>query len=225
MRDKVKEHIDMQNVNGNIYYKWIDNDGNRMEFSTSQVWKVFRRNNPKVNWWHVIWFKQFDPKQAFIIWLAKLNRLNTQDRIQKWMPNQSFKCVLCDKVNDSVNHLFFSCEYSLKVWSSLKHYLLFKGLSNCLIEIIQSLAQYPYTSNIWCILNRIVLAACVYYIWQERNYRIFKKAQRSEGILSDEIVKFVQIKMLTFRVKQSKAVKCAAKIWKLKLQNSRFCIE
>ncbi|XP_071727085.1 uncharacterized protein [Rutidosis leptorrhynchoides] len=93
-----------------------------------------------------------DPNHAFILWLVMLNRLNTQDKIQKWLPNQVLRCSLCEKVNDSVNHLFFKCDYSL---------------------------EYPYLNNIWCILSRVVLAASIYYIWHERNGILFNKKKRS----------------------------------------------
>ncbi|XP_071696401.1 uncharacterized protein [Rutidosis leptorrhynchoides] len=222
IKDKVKIHINVQSCNGINSYLWVDNAGNKVQFSSQRVWKDFRTNNNKVAWSHVIWFKQFDPKMAFILWLAVLKRLNTQDRIQQWMPNVVLSCVLCNKERDSIDHLFFSCEYSLKVWERLKSCLIFRGLPNLLSQAVQVLSQYPHTNNIWCILNRLVLAACVYYIWQERNHRVFKDVKRSANVLSDMIFNYVQMKMLTFKVKPSSAVIKAAKMWKLQLLGSRF---
>ncbi|XP_071728683.1 uncharacterized protein [Rutidosis leptorrhynchoides] len=134
IREKIKMHIDLQIINGSECYSWIDNDGKKVQFSIQEVWKVYRRDRGKVPWYHVIWFGQCDPKQAFILWLAVLSRLNTHDRLQKWMHNQNFNCVLCGQGPDSVMRLFFKCEFSLKVWRHMKSHLFFKGLPDSLAK-------------------------------------------------------------------------------------------
>ncbi|XP_071740414.1 uncharacterized protein [Rutidosis leptorrhynchoides] len=225
LRDKIKPHIHYNSGVNNEDCVWITNEGKKVNYSTQQVWLDLRSNKSKVNWHHVVWFKLFDPKSAFILWLAILNRLNTQDRLEKWMTNQSFVCALCEKTKDSVNHLFFLCEYSIKIWRNLKANLVFQGLPNCLNEIVSRLAQYPYTNKIWNIINRLVLAACVYWIWKERNCRIFKKKKRSEDELCKEIVNFIRLKLLTFKVKQSNAVIKVAKIWRLRWANMKFYMD
>ncbi|GJR64785.1 RNA-directed DNA polymerase, eukaryota, reverse transcriptase zinc-binding domain protein [Tanacetum coccineum] len=62
---------------------WLDNQNEKKEFSTRQAWNDLRENVDKVEWHHVVWFPRFQPRQAFIIWLAILERLATQDRIKK----------------------------------------------------------------------------------------------------------------------------------------------
>ncbi|XP_071728929.1 uncharacterized protein [Rutidosis leptorrhynchoides] len=160
--------------NGREEIKWLTNEGKKVHFSTHQVWKDLRVSKPKVLWHHIVWFKFFEPKHAFILWLAILNRLSTQDRMQIWMPGSVFKCSLCDKVNDSIRHLFFECEYSKSIWMVMKGKLLFKGLPNQIDGIVDCLAKYPYNNKIWCTVNRIMLAACVYFVWNERNCRLFR---------------------------------------------------
>ncbi|GJZ74377.1 RNA-directed DNA polymerase, eukaryota, reverse transcriptase zinc-binding domain protein [Tanacetum coccineum] len=62
---------------------WIDSHNVKKEFSTNQAWHDLRGNSEKVEWHHVIWFSQFQPRHAFILWLASKERLATQDRIAK----------------------------------------------------------------------------------------------------------------------------------------------
>ncbi|XP_071718391.1 uncharacterized protein [Rutidosis leptorrhynchoides] len=197
LREKVKPHVD---IDGDIF-RWVTNEGKKTVFSTQLG---------------------FDPKHAFILWLAVLNRLNTQDRMMKWTSNQDLKCVFCGKVADSITHLFFGCDFSLKIWKCMKEKILYRGIPDNLPDIMQGMAVYPYSRNIWSIINRLLIAASVYFIWQERNHHIFRKVQRDEAAICKDIQNFMQLKLLTFKVKQSWAVKRAAKVWGLKCLNSSF---
>ncbi|XP_071699385.1 uncharacterized protein [Rutidosis leptorrhynchoides] len=148
---------------------WVKNDNRKVVYSTSHVWKDLKPNNPIKTWWHVVWFKQIIPKHAFILWLVIWDRLPTQDRLCKWNYSGSFKRPLCDGGPDSRKHLFFECKYSKKFWKYMKEKLLFKGLSHKIEDIIDEMAKFPSRNQIWSIITRLVIAAAVYYIWNERN--------------------------------------------------------
>ncbi|GJT07883.1 RNA-directed DNA polymerase, eukaryota, reverse transcriptase zinc-binding domain protein [Tanacetum coccineum] len=64
--------------------------------------------------------QQCIPSHAFVAWLAIQGRLLTWDRILSWNPDAELKCPLSKKCPDSHNHLFFQCDYSMKVWSTMK---------------------------------------------------------------------------------------------------------
>ncbi|XP_071720735.1 uncharacterized protein [Rutidosis leptorrhynchoides] len=216
LRDKIKHHIGSEDVNGRLLFHWVNNDGKKVPFPTQQVWLDFRINRDKVNWHEAVWFKGYDPKHAFILWLAILNRLSTQDKMLKWMPNQDLKCIFCGVEADSINHLFFQCNYSLDVWKHMKQKLLYKGLPNDLQGIVQGICKYPAKRNIWSILNHLVVAACVYHIWQERNNRIFKKISRKVEGVCNVIQDYVKCKLLTFKVKQTSAIREVEIVWDVK---------
>ncbi|XP_071719592.1 uncharacterized protein [Rutidosis leptorrhynchoides] len=213
LRNKIKPHVGYDLVNGRRKVSWIDNSGKKVPFSTQQVWADFRCNRVQVVWHHVIWFKGFDPKHAFVLWLAVLNKLGTQDRLSKWYPYNVYRCVLCENSVDSVRHLFFQCSYSIKVWYGMKSKLIFKGIPDNLPEIVQRLSDYPFSCNIWNIINRMVLAASVYFLWHERNCRLFRSEKRSEEEVCRLIQDFIKCKILTLKVKKSKVVNRAASIW------------
>ncbi|XP_071687187.1 uncharacterized protein [Rutidosis leptorrhynchoides] len=205
-------------------FQWITNSGKYVNFSSHQVWIDLKADNVKVNWAHVIWFNYLDPKQAFIIWLAKLNRLTTHDRLENWISGQNFKCALCGLVKDSVCHLFFSCEYSSKVWRKIKERIIFKGIPNSLPEIMNELAKFPVSNHIWSIINRWVVAACVYFIWQERNFRMFRNEERKEDVICSVIVNFVQCKLMSIKVKKSSAVMKAASLWNMRWIDNKLVL-
>nr|GEW55108.1 RNA-directed DNA polymerase, eukaryota, reverse transcriptase zinc-binding domain protein [Tanacetum cinerariifolium] len=63
---------------------WVGRDNKEVNFSTKVAWLSLRDNWPKVQWSHVVWYSQYNHKQAFILWLPIHGRLMTQDRIMKW---------------------------------------------------------------------------------------------------------------------------------------------
>ncbi|GJS11125.1 RNA-directed DNA polymerase, eukaryota, reverse transcriptase zinc-binding domain protein [Tanacetum coccineum] len=62
---------------------------------------------------------QLIPRHAFILWLAIQGKLMTQDKMEKWQNNVDLRCALCKNCVDSHDHLFFKCDYALKVWKEM----------------------------------------------------------------------------------------------------------
>jgi len=53
-------------------------------FVSSNTWDFMRKMKQEVRWWPIVWFHQAIPKQAFILFLAVLNRLSTRERVVAW---------------------------------------------------------------------------------------------------------------------------------------------
>nr|GEU87335.1 hypothetical protein [Tanacetum cinerariifolium] len=106
-------------------------------------------------------------------------KLKTQDRLRQWDVGSSIdinllKCPLCDSVPNSHGQLFFECSFSSQVWAKTTVSILFK----------------------------IVVAATSYYIWLERNRRLFKKKTSSPDQIVDVILSTVRLKLVTFKFKK-----------------------
>ncbi|XP_071728294.1 uncharacterized protein [Rutidosis leptorrhynchoides] len=210
-------HIQIPVINNNVdMVKWVTNDNIRVEYSTKQVWRDLRANGSFKDWYHVVWFKQLVPKDAFILWLVICDRLPTQERISKWKPSFNSLCPLCGRIPDSIDHLFFECCYSRNVWKIMKSMILFQGLTCKIGDIITSMSNYPFKNQIWSVITRLVIAAAVYYIWQERNKRLFKGEKKNEKDLAELAIDFIRVKLLTLKVKQSKNIHKAEEIWEIK---------
>ncbi|XP_071704107.1 uncharacterized protein [Rutidosis leptorrhynchoides] len=184
-----------------------------VQYSTKQAWLDLRVNGPVTSWHHIVWYSQLIPKHAFILWLAIWDRLPTQVRLQKWSLKKDSKCLLCDQEADSINYLFFECFYSAKVWVLMKDNLILKGLPNKLTGIIEMMPKFPGKNQIWGIVTRLVLAESVYYIWQERNQRLFRGKKREVEELVDIAKEYIRVKLLTLKVKKSDAVTSVERIW------------
>ncbi|GJT92150.1 RNA-directed DNA polymerase, eukaryota, reverse transcriptase zinc-binding domain protein [Tanacetum coccineum] len=99
--------------------------------------------------------------------------------------------VLCCK--DSHSHLFYQCGFSQGIWERLKVMCRLEDLS-------------------------LVLGAVVYFIWQERNFRLFRSVKRPADKVCDVIVDTVRLRLLGLKIKRSLEVDKAAAIWKLPIK-------
>nr|GEV34469.1 hypothetical protein [Tanacetum cinerariifolium] len=93
----------------------------------------------------------------------------------------------------------------IKVWNrddDLKYHLDYDSMD----EVVKFLEEHACKNNIWRVMNRLILAAVTYYIWQERNDMFLKKECKSEMKLCSIIKDNIKNKKMSFRVKRSSVV-------------------
>ncbi|GJZ36144.1 hypothetical protein Tco_0581961 [Tanacetum coccineum] len=73
-------------------------------------------------------------------------------------------------------------------------------------------------SSIISVVSRLVFAASTYFIWQERNNRIYSKGMRKEEQVCDSIIEIVRLKLLSLRFKKSTNVLQTLQVWKIPFQ-------
>ncbi|GKD87070.1 RNA-directed DNA polymerase, eukaryota, reverse transcriptase zinc-binding domain protein [Tanacetum coccineum] len=150
-----------------------------------------------------------------------MKKLVTQDMLALWYPGKVWKCPLCMLTEDSHNHLFSECEFSNEVWNKVQTMINARGLKN-LDSSMLKFSNMPCTNSIWSIVRRLTIASTVYHIWQERNSRVFQQKNRSPGVLYQIIMDNVNCRLLSLKVKNSKAVKSVEELWKIKMNNIYF---
>ncbi|GJW01885.1 RNA-directed DNA polymerase, eukaryota, reverse transcriptase zinc-binding domain protein [Tanacetum coccineum] len=154
------------------------------------------------------------------VWMtndAILGRLTTQDKLLKWYPEKQVKCALCDLCPDSLDRLFFECNYSSTVWNCMKGRIKQPNMPDKWELIMQKMVELPNNRSIMSILKRIVVAACIYYIWGERNRMLFTNEKRGNGALTVEITNYVRLKLTSLTVKDTKQVRDVNEIWQVKM--------
>ncbi|GJY44646.1 reverse transcriptase domain, reverse transcriptase zinc-binding domain protein [Tanacetum coccineum] len=165
----------------------------------------------------MVWFPSCIPRHAINLWLIIRRKLKTQDLIPSWdvSNNLGSVCSLCESIPDSHDHIFFECIFARSVWNRLKG---LAGLdsSNCNIYvIIQDLLPYVKSRTTRCVIAKLVVAASAYYVWQERNWRLFQKGKRSIDQVVECIKSVVRLKLLSCKLKKSKSGERLAKLWDL----------
>lgn len=87
---------------------------------------------------------------------------------------------------------------------------------SAIVTLLQPLAK---KNNVWGISGRLVFGASVYFIWQERNNRLFKRGSRDPSKLFEHIFAMVRPKLMTVRFRNSDVVKHVFSIWKISEQH------
>ncbi|GJV88724.1 reverse transcriptase domain, reverse transcriptase zinc-binding domain protein [Tanacetum coccineum] len=129
----------------------------------------------------MVWFNSCIPRHAFNLWLIVKRKFKTQDMIRAWDVSDSLgtSCALCDMTPDSHEHLFFNCTFSQAVWSHMVWLTGFNLASHDIYSLISSLQPDVKRRTTKSVIVRLVIAASAYFVWQERNWRLFKSKKRT----------------------------------------------
>ncbi|PWA40359.1 RNA-directed DNA polymerase, eukaryota, Reverse transcriptase zinc-binding domain protein [Artemisia annua] len=71
----------------------------------------------------------------------------------------------------------------------------------------------PINKSIWSILQRLVIGACIYFVWIERNLRIFQGRARKIDDICTLIKDTVRLRVLGLNLNDSDQVFEAADMW------------
>ena len=97
----------------------------------------------------------------------------------------------------------------VKVKPSMAH------VSNSLDNIVNWICPFVKSRSAQGTVAKIFFAASTYFIWQERNARLFKKKKRTYEQVSKVILATVRLKLLTFRFKRTSRVERLLAEWNL----------
>lgn len=141
-------------------------------YSIREMYNKLRGDFPKVTWRQLTCNNQGCPKWLFIMYLAIQNRLYTRDRLSKRGVITCQTCSLCEIVLESHQHLFFECIYSETVWLLLAWQGINRQAQGWEDEITWAIT-HTNGRQAQAETYRTTLAAAIYQIWMERNYRTF----------------------------------------------------
>ncbi|XP_052624830.1 uncharacterized protein LOC128132348 [Lactuca sativa] len=185
--------------NMNDVVGWRDKKGICRNFSCKQVWSDLNNFGDIVPWYDIVWYNNCIPRNSFILWMAVLNRLKTQDRVRGWEVAGKLLCPFCEIVPDSHNHLFFNCDYTSRFW---RYFCIKVGLNlktvewNDLILMLSRMLNLKTGENL---IIKCMIASCVSHIWRERNSRLFGSRRTSvEGVIAS-IENEIRLKLMGLR--------------------------
>ncbi|GJV42097.1 reverse transcriptase zinc-binding domain-containing protein [Tanacetum coccineum] len=196
---------------------WKNGFGIVKQFSVQTVWNDIRPRGVKVDWYSTVWFSACIPRHALNLWLIVRRRLKTQDKLRAWdhVDWSNLTCALCELQPDSHEHLFFDCVFSQQVWSRVKD---LAGLPNSvpsIDDILHDIAPFAKRRTSKSIVAKLVVAAAAYFIWQERNGRLFKESKLSVSQVSDNILNSVRLKLMSCQFKKSRSALEILHRWKI----------
>ncbi|XP_022032946.1 uncharacterized protein LOC110934060 [Helianthus annuus] len=200
--------------------EWKTSSGQSVEFNTATAWDAIRFRQNEVPWAKLLWFPQAIPRHSFLMWLLVQKKLKTQDIISRWNSsgNANFNlmcCSLCSSCPDSDDHLFFECSYSKEVWNGVKGKAGMADISEEWNSIFQYLLGISASDIAKHVITKIVVSASAYFVWEERNRRLYSSKKRKSSILVEVILSTVRLKLHSMRLKKSSSTVQVLQEWAL----------
>ena len=186
---------------------WRDLEGTFRPFSVACAWDSLRMRSDLVEWVNVTWFPHCIPRHAIHLWLVIKHKLKTQDRLRESdvgpdVDLSLLRCPLCEVVPDSHPHLFFECQFSMQVWLQIRLLAGMDGVPPIMDDVLMAIIPTSKGRSVPSIISRLVLAATSYYIWLERNSRLFKRKKSTVDEVVQVIVHTIRLKLVTFKFKK-----------------------
>ncbi|XP_074296850.1 uncharacterized protein LOC141627506 [Silene latifolia] len=144
-------------------------------YSINSGYQWLQKPHPPVPWYKDVWDNWNIPKQSVIGWLIQRKALNTRVKLFQLGISDTNSCVLCELGPETHAYIFFDCDYSILVVTSIDHWLQ------------MSLKNAPgrcstVRRKVW----RVVRLSCWYMLWTERNKcRIDMKIRRPDLLVSE----------------------------------------
>nr|XP_043627984.1 uncharacterized protein LOC122599522 [Erigeron canadensis] len=214
----MNEHVPHLDQNKNDEVIWIDNAKVEQPYTTTIAWNSIRCNEQKVAWMDFVWSPHNIPRHSFHLWLIMRRKLLTQDRIIKWASarrnNMNMMCcALCKANYDSHNHLLFESPFSTQVWLKVRD---MGGLQHLppLLDVIMDWMNLRAKSRLIAnVVGRLLVASTAYFLWQERNNRMFNDQARPPDLFCEVITSTVRLKLMTFKFQKTTRVIHMLEAW------------
>ncbi|GJS03712.1 hypothetical protein Tco_0320220 [Tanacetum coccineum] len=98
------------------------------------------------------------------------------------------------------------------------------GLGHSIDDILDDIILFAKIKTLKSIIAKLVVAATVYFIWQEQNSRLFKNVRRTVTQVIDCIMNLVRLKLLSCRLKKTKGALELIRVWNCPMLYLQFNI-
>ncbi|GJZ09343.1 hypothetical protein Tco_0543626 [Tanacetum coccineum] len=105
--------------------------------------------------------------------------------------------------------------FSFKVWSLLHHLARMERVAPVLEDIIAWLLLIGAKRSFNNGVGKLLFAAATYFIWSERNNRLFKNQRRTPEDIRDLFMVTVRLKLVTFKFKNKPRIAKMLLEWKM----------
>jgi hypothetical protein len=122
--------------------------------------------------------------------------------------------VFCNDQPDDHQHLFFNCEFPAKIWNCLKCQACLENAPNEWDQLKEFMVNLHSSKSVWSIIQKLLIAACVYYVWQERNLRTFQQKNRNWEDVVKIIKEDIKYKLMSLNLKSKVGIVTANEFWK-----------
>ncbi|XP_021985777.1 uncharacterized protein LOC110881963 [Helianthus annuus] len=120
---------------------------------------------------------------------------------------------------DSRDHLFFECSFAAQVWNNVKIMTNMEHVNGEWSDIMAWMDHNVSLKKPDNVISRLVVAAASYFVWQERNNRLFTRSQRTALVVAQEAIMNVRMRILNFKFKRRFENGSLMEKWKIPRSN------
>ncbi|KAJ3679650.1 hypothetical protein LUZ60_017661 [Juncus effusus] len=149
-------------------------------YSVRSAYNFFFKTNRNSHWNAKVWQLKVPTKIRFFLWLLGLNRLPTQQNLQKKGWTTITACTLCSTGSvETIQHLFILCPYSVHFWNRMSTPSLSSDESTLAFwERIRRNRCTPTEKKDW----DVKWAAGCWTLWKQRNQRVFNNKRAPTSV-------------------------------------------
>ncbi|XP_074315249.1 uncharacterized protein LOC141651434 [Silene latifolia] len=143
------------------------------KFHATDAYNWFRTKGTEVYWYKALQGQGIIPSHRVITGFAAANTLPMVDKLITRGIAIVNRCVLCHCQAESHRHVFFRCSFSQELWRALLQWMNNSGRSDDLRTELKWIVNARGRKHWKIEWRKSCLAAAVYFLWKERNMRIF----------------------------------------------------
>ncbi|XP_058754826.1 uncharacterized protein LOC131627957 [Vicia villosa] len=159
-------------------------------FLMKQVYMLISDKTDAVPWSCLIQRNRARPRAVMHLWLMCHCRLPTKARLSSFGFIQETRCNLCGNSDETQDHLFFNCEFSIQVWAQVYEWLHITHIPVSWDDEIRWLIQSTNRKGWKAMLLKLAYTETLYGIWAYRNEVIFNQNvhRKTVDTIKDNIV-------------------------------------
>ncbi|KAK7259217.1 hypothetical protein RIF29_24817 [Crotalaria pallida] len=126
-----------------------------------------------------VWRGVAPPRVELLIWLVLAGKINTRSRLKKMklIHQDNANCPFCNRVEESIEHLFLHCDFSWKLWChsllDWKIETVMPGSVETWFDMWMNNIKTGVEAKLWW----SVFYANVWAIWFHRNKKVFENKE------------------------------------------------
>ncbi|XP_042495070.1 uncharacterized protein LOC122074306 [Macadamia integrifolia] len=162
-------------------------------FSTKSAWEALRKVSPKVGWAKMVWSSVLIPRQSVFGWRLIHGKLPCDDKVKRKGVLLPSRCEVCNKAEESINHLFVKCDGAVYIWRAFAEVFGFHWSYQGDDFLAHASWWTQKSKSIG--LSQLWMAGLIlvpYFIWMERNSRRFRGLHRSYGQVFHTIIEEIR---------------------------------
>lgn len=128
-----------------------------------------------------------------VAWMALRNRLATKDRMARWYNGIDSICPFCKGATESVEHLFFACSVTSRIWSHICHVCGW-NLPNSWSDLRDHHMKH-WSENLIDNAKKLAWSTTLYHVWKMRNSLLHAQLRFSELMVAKNILLEVKLRL------------------------------